>query len=105
MLKIYFNFGFRCIRNSDSRDGIQAIVGACSHLKISEENHVCVPMSMRAFHDGKKILNQLRISLAPSALFLLLITVLFNLANCIELAQLEIWTQGFIIASTDHLYT
>lgn len=38
-------------------------------------------MIMRAFHDGKKILNQLCISLAPSALFLLLITVLCSAAS------------------------
>lgn len=48
-----------------------------------EEKRVCarVSMSMRAFHDGKKILNQLRISLAPSALFVLLIRVLCSAAS------------------------
>jgi len=50
--------------------------------------HERVSMSMRAFHDGKKIRNQLRISLAPSALFLLLITVLCSAASPCK----EYWT-------------
>lgn len=58
--------------------------GAWSHLKICVKRNVCMCVCVNEYEGlswWKKNLNQLRISLAPSALFVLLITVLRSAAS------------------------
>lgn len=80
---------------------------------LCEEKRLCVCMNVyvneyESLSWWKKILNQLRISLAPSALFLLLIRVLCSAASpCKEswaYTRLEIWRCSLHIAFIDHLY-